>query len=78
MRAPAILAAATLLVLPLAALAPTASAFTWCVGARVPGHSCSSHLVCIGWGGPSPETCQYGIPSDPCDLWTCGPGPVLP
>jgi hypothetical protein len=51
--------------LSFAALAPTASAFDWCVEGT--HKDCRSHLVCIGrsWSAYSGETCKVGV-ARPC------------
>lgn len=80
MRALPLLLAATLLTV--VAIAPTATAFTYCTSTGLTQYRCSEHFVCIGGGsyGRWNEHCQIGVPnrSDPCALLTCGPWPPLP
>lgn len=78
MRAiPLVVAASLLLVV---AIVPTASAVTYCTSTGLTPYKCSEHVVCIGGGsyGTWNERCQYGVPSDICDIVTCWPGPMLP
>jgi hypothetical protein len=61
---------------------PEGSAFGWCSAyLHNDGgpYNCGGYVLCVGysWGIGSGFHCQYGVPP-PCDLFTCGPGPVLP
>lgn len=79
MRATALVTTALLLTLPLAALAPQASAVGYCTSVGVVTRECYDHHVCIGGGshGTYRERCQYS--EDLCEwLIYCWPGPVLP
>lgn len=82
MKTMALLAATALVALPLLALAPTASAFVWCVENNTGlVRDCQSHFVCVGGSAGAvgyPERCQVGVPRDICQIIVCGPGPVLP
>lgn len=77
MRTFVLLASLALAAAPLAAI-PGASAFGWCTAVGPSGHTCYTHLVCVGWSWDSRgERCNVGVPGDFCD-WLCVIGPPLP
>jgi hypothetical protein len=64
-------------------VAPAGSAFGWCSAYldNGPGDTdCGGYALCIGYRWDSNGFwCQHPVPPPPppCDIFTCGPGPIL-